>query len=74
MLSAARVYEYSSYYDELILIGGVKNLAISDKISPQIPALIVVDILYSHYLNYNNDNKKEKLQMTLEHINYELEE
>ena len=38
------------------------------------PALIVVDILYSHYLNYNNDNKKEKLQMTLEHINYELEE
>ena len=74
MLSAARVYEYRSYYDELILIGGLKNLAISDKISPQIPALIVVDILYSHYLNYNNDNKKEKLQMTLEHINYELEE
>jgi DNA-binding MurR/RpiR family transcriptional regulator len=74
MLSAARVYEYRSYYDELILIGGLKNLAISDKISPQVPALIVVDILYSHYLNYNNDNKKEKLQMTLEHINYELEE
>ena len=66
--------EYRSYYDELILIGGLKNLAISDKISPQVPALIVVDILYSHYLNYNNDNKKEKLQMTLEHINYELEE
>ena len=74
MLSAARVYEYRSYYDELILIGGLKNLAISDKISPQIPALIVVDILYSHHLNYNNDNKKEKLQMSLEHINYELEE
>ena len=73
MLSAARVYEYRSYYDELILIGGLKNLAISDKSHP-IPALIVVDILYSHYLNYNNDNKKEKLQMTLEHINYELEE
>ena len=74
MLSAARVYEYRSYYDELILIWWLKNLAISDKISPQVPALIVVDILYSHYLNYNNDNKKEKLQMTLEHINYELEE
>jgi len=55
-------------------LGGLKNLATSDKISPQIHALIVVDTLYSHYLHYNNDNKKEKLQMTLEHINYELEE
>ena len=74
MLSAAKVYEYRSYYDELVLIGGLKNLAISDKISPQMPALIMIDILYTHYLHYNKANKDEKLKMTLEHIHYELEE
>ena len=74
MLSAAKVYEYRSFYDELVLMGGLKNLAISDKISPQIPALIMIDILYTHYLHYNKANKDEKLKMTLEHIDYELEE
>lgn len=74
LLSAARVYEYRSFYDELVLIGGLKNLAISDKISPQIPALIVIDILYTHYLHYNQSNKEEKLKMTLEYIGYELED
>ncbi|MDB2106437.1 MULTISPECIES: MurR/RpiR family transcriptional regulator [Clostridium] len=74
MISANKVYEYRDYYDELVLIGGLKNLAVSDKISPQVPALIVIDVLYTHYLNYNNDNKKEKLKMTLEHVEYEIEE
>lgn len=74
MMSAAKIYEYRSYYDELVLIGGLKNLAISDKISPQILALIVVDILYAHYLHYNKATKEEKLKLTLEYINYEIEE
>lgn len=54
MITATKVYENEQYYDELILIGGLKNLAVSDKISPQIPALIVIDILYTHYLHYNS--------------------
>lgn len=73
MLSANKIYEYHSYYDELVMIGGLKNLAVSDKISPQVPALIVIDILYAHYLHYNKDTKKENLNMTLEYIDYELE-
>lgn len=73
MITATKVYENEQYYDELILIGGLKNLAVSDKISPQIPALIVIDILYTHYLHYNSEQKKEKLNPTLEYIDYELE-
>lgn len=73
MITATKVYENEQYYDELILIGGLKNLAVSDKISPQIPALIVIDILYTHYLHYNSERKKEKLNLTLEYIDYELE-
>lgn len=74
MLSANKIYEYRSYYDELVMIGGLKNLAVSDKISPQIPALIVIDILYAHYLHFNKANKEEKLNMTLKYVDYELEE
>lgn len=55
-------------------MSGLKNLAVSDKISPQIPALIMIDILYAHYLHYNQYNKRKKLQMTLTDIGYELEE
>lgn len=72
MITATKVYENEQYYDELILIGGLKNLAVSDKISPQIPALIVID-MYTHYLHYNSEQKKEKLNLTLEYIDYELE-
>lgn len=74
MLSAHKIHKYQVYYDELILIGGLKNLAISDKISPQIPALIMIDVLYTHYLHYNQINKEENLKMTLQNIDYELEE
>lgn len=74
MLSAYNRYKYRDYYDEFILMSGLKNLAVSDKISPQIPALIMIDILYAHYLHYNQYNKRKKLQMTLTDIGYELEE
>ena len=73
MLSAFDIHKYRQYYDELILMSGLKNLAVSDKISPQIPALIMIDILYTHYLHYNQYHKREKLQMTLTDIGYELE-
>lgn len=74
LITAAKVYEYRDYYDELVLIGGLKNLAISDKISPQIPALIMIDVLYSHYLHYNKVLKQEKLNMSLENVIYDIEE
>lgn len=73
LLSAYHIHKYRNFYDELILLSGLKNLAVSDKISPQIPALIMIDILYTHYLHYNQYYKREKLNMTLEHIDYELE-
>ena len=74
MLTAFDIHKYRQYYDELILMSGLKNLTVSDKISPQIPALIMIDILYAHYLHYNQYHKRQKLQMTLTDIGYELEE
>lgn len=60
-------------YDELVSVAKVKNLEASDKISPQFPILLVVDILYSHYLNQDYINKKNRLDETLDYIHYDLE-
>ena len=46
---------------------------VSNIISPQLPALIMIDIIYTHYLNYNREGKIEKLNETLKQINYPLE-
>lgn len=70
MLSAVDVPEYRAHYDEFVQMGSLKNLPISDKISPQIPALIIVDVIYAHYLNYNKEMKQLKLNMTLAQIEY----
>lgn len=70
LISAKKILKYKEYYDEIVLIGGLKNLAISNKISPQIPALIVIDILYNHYLHYDYSKKNDKLNMTLEYVDY----
>lgn len=74
MLSSLDIPEYRDYYDELVLTGGLKNLAISDKISPQVPPLILIDVIYAHYLNYDHDAKQDKLNMTLDQIDYQLDE
>ena len=74
MLSSLDIPEYREYYDELVLIGGLKNLAISDKISPQVPPLILIDVIYAHYLNVDHDVKQTKLNMTLDQIDYQLDE
>ncbi len=68
LLSTTQVPEYSQYYDEFVFIGGLKNLVFSNKISPQIPALIITDILYTHYLHLDKRHKEEKLKMTLNHL------
>ncbi|MFV0392819.1 MAG: MurR/RpiR family transcriptional regulator [Coprobacillaceae bacterium] len=73
LISSNKIQENTSCYDELVLVGKVKNLEASDKISPQYPILLVIDILYSHYLNQDYINKKHRLDETLDYIHYDLE-
>lgn len=59
--------------DEMVLIAVTKNLAIGNVISPQFPMLVVVDILYSHFLNSNYNEKSSLLNDTLSSIEFDLE-
>lgn len=58
MMSASDINEYRKKYDELILVGGLKNLAISDKIPAQVPILIVIDMATVKLFISKTVNKK----------------
>lgn len=66
-------FKLHEFCDEMILIAVTKNLAIGNVISPQFPMLVVVDILYSHFLNSNYNEKSSVLNDTLSSIEFELE-
>lgn len=66
-------FKLNDFCNEIILIAVTKNLAIGNVISPQFPILVVVDILYSHFLNINYNEKASVLNDTLSNIEFEVE-
>ena len=42
-------------------------------ISAEFPALVMTDIIYTHYLNYNKSDKLESLKEILNSIDYKFE-
>lgn len=66
-------FSLHDFCNEIVLIAVTKNLAIGNVISPQFPMLVVVDILYSHFLNSNYNEKASFLNDTLSNIEFELE-
>lgn len=51
MLTSNRSFHLSSFCDEIILIPTIKALDAGDCISPQFPILVMVDILYTYFIN-----------------------
>lgn len=54
--------------DEVVLISADKNLDMGTKISPQVPVLIMIDILYAYYFANDSYFKAEKYNHTLNAI------
>lgn len=59
--------------DEIVKLAHVKNVTVSHIISPEFPALVMIDIIYTHYLNYNKSDKLESLKEILNSIDYKFE-
>lgn len=59
--------------NEIVLLAHLKNITVSHIISPQIPVLIMIDVIYTHYLNHNQSDKLESLKQILNHIEYKFE-
>lgn len=65
--------KHYDYCDEVIKLSYIKNLTVSHIVSPQLPALMMLDIIYIHYLNYNRDRKLKLLNDMMDEIDFEVE-
>lgn len=72
ILTMKRNFRYD-FCDEVVLLSYVKNLTASYIMSPQIPALVMIDVIYTHYLNYNKEAKLNHLNEGLRQIDFTLE-
>ena len=57
--------EISKYCDQVILVATSKNLSYGNRITPQFPLLVMVDIFYAYFLNSDIDLKGQIFSSTL---------
>lgn len=65
LITANSDCEIEDMCDELVLISADKDLDMGTKISPQVPILIIIDILYAYYFANDSYFKAEKYKKTL---------
>lgn len=68
MITANKNIKIRDICDEVLLSASLKNLEVGNVISPQFPVLVLLDILYAHYLNINFDEKQKVLEDTLNYV------
>lgn len=73
LLSSSKNIEKFIFIDEIVSLVHMRNLSASYIMSPQIPALIMVDIIYMHYLNLDHSKKIEALKESFNRISYTFE-
>ena len=72
MTSMQRAY-HDDIIDGIVKVAHVKNVTVSHIISAEFPALVMTDIIYTHYLNYNKSDKLESSKEILNSIDYKFE-
>ncbi|MGT2846862.1 MurR/RpiR family transcriptional regulator [Streptococcus massiliensis] len=60
VLFSTQITNHEAIYDEVVPLATVNQLHYGKRISPQIPMLMIVDVLYAHFLNIERE-KKEKI-------------
>ncbi len=60
--------QFSKDFDEVVLTAVKQNLEYGNVISPQFPALVIVDIIYANYLKDDRRNKEAIYDATVEPI------
>ena len=65
LFTANNKEEIRKYCDEVILVATSKNLSYGNRISPQFPLLVMVDIFYAYFLESDIDSKGQIFSSTL---------
>lgn len=65
LFTANKTGSYEKLCDEIISIATRKNLSYGNRISPQFPLLVMLDIFYAYYLNIDVDSRAKYFSSTL---------
>lgn len=65
LFTANNNQEITKYSDQVILVATSKNLSYGNRITPQFPLLVMVDIFYAYFLNSDVDLKGQIFSSTL---------
>ncbi len=68
MVTALPTDEMYQHSDEVLLTASIEGLDVGNVISPQFPVLVLMDILYAHFLNKGYAKKQKLLEDTLSYI------
>lgn len=67
-LTANNLPYVQKYSDKVIICPSTKNLDVGNVISPQMPLLLILDVIYAFYLSKDSDTKQMTLIDTLRYI------
>lgn len=65
LFTANRKSTFKDICDEIVPVATSKNLSFGNKISPQFPLLVIIDIFYAYFLNSDYHSRKEIFSSTL---------
>ncbi len=71
LITADKDSKYKNLSDETLICASIKDLDVGNVISPQFPVLLLLDIIYAHYLNLGFTEKQKLLEDTLTYVNKE---
>jgi transcriptional regulator, RpiR family len=74
LLTTNHSESFSQEFDEVLLIAQKKTLSQGNKISPQFPLLIMVDIFYAYFRNSDTEMRQNLFQHTLDALNIREED
>ncbi len=74
LLTANKNTSIDENCDEVISVATRRNLSFGNRISPQFPLLVIIDVLYAYFLTSDFDTKKEIFSSTLTALDEEIEE
>lgn len=73
VLTAKNKVHLTKYCDEVLLLATRENLNFGNRISPQFPMLVIIDILYAYLLKTDSDLRKEIFTSTLSALDDDLQ-
>ncbi|QIK70282.1 MurR/RpiR family transcriptional regulator [Erysipelothrix sp. HDW6C] len=71
MITANNSDVLKAYCKEVLICASIENLEVGNVISPQFPVLVIIDILYAHFLARDYKFKSKLLQGTLAYVEKE---